>query len=196
MEVIAATNNSGKLRELMQIFAPLGIEVLSLAQAGVESQPEEDGETFEENARIKAVAVYKLTGKTVIADDSGLEVDFLDGAPGIYSARYAGIGASDAECNEKVLSELEGVDIPLRGARFVCALYMITQSGKEYCFRGECEGYIGFEPVGENGFGYDPIFMLDEDTSMASLPNEEKNRISHRAKAIEKLAAAIREGIC
>lgn len=196
MEVIAATNNSGKLRELITIFAPQGIHVLSLAQAGIVSQPEEDGETFEENARIKASAVHEMTGKTVIADDSGLEVDFLGGAPGVYSARYAGDGASDSACNEKVLQELEGVDIALRSARFICAVYMITENGSEYCFRGECEGYIGTKPLGENGFGYDPIFMLDEKTSMASLSPEEKNKISHRAKAVAKLAKAIEEGIC
>ncbi|HKM31950.1 MAG TPA: XTP/dITP diphosphatase [Oscillospiraceae bacterium] len=196
MEVIAATNNANKLRELSEILQPLGFTVLSLTQAGIMSEPLEDGETFEENARIKAMAVREITGKAVIADDSGLEVDFLNGAPGVYSARYAGIGASDSKCNDKLLSELEGIEQELRSARFVCALYMITCDGDELCFRGECNGYIGTQLIGENGFGYDPLFMLDEDTSMATISTEEKNKISHRAIAIGKLAQALREGVC
>ena len=127
----------------------------------------------------------------MLADDSGLSIEFLGGAPGIYSARYAGENATNEDRINKVLGELKGVDKPLRNAKFVCALYFIRDDDYEICVTGECEGFIGEEPIGENGFGYDPIFMIDDDTSMACLTDEEKNRISHRAKALEKLAAEL-----
>ncbi len=193
MKLIIATNNQGKVREIKQMLEPLGYEPVSLRDAGIDINVAEDGETFEENAHIKAKAVYDICRCPVVADDSGLEVDFLDGAPGIYSARYAGEGASDEQRIQKILDELDGVDESMRTARFVCAMYCILDDDTEYSVRGTMEGFIGTEPMGENGFGYDPIFMVDEDTSVAMLPAEEKNRISHRANALKQLTEILSE---
>lgn len=187
MKIIIATKNEGKVREFRKLLEPLGYEPVSLKDEGIETEINEDGDTFEENAHIKAREIYKLTGLPVIADDSGLEVEFLGGAPGIYSARYAGEGATDKERNQKLLDEMQGVDTPLRNARFVCALYCILDDKREYCVTGTLEGFIGEEPKGEHGFGYDPIFMIDEDTSLAEVSEEKKNKISHRANAMKKL---------
>ncbi len=191
MKVVIATNNQGKVREFKAMLAPLGYEPVSLKDEGIKINVVEDGETFEENAHLKAKAVYEICHCPVIADDSGLEVDFLDGAPGIYSARYAGEDATDKELCEKILSELEGVDESLRSARFVCALYCIMDEETEYSVLGTLEGSIGTEPRGENGFGYDPIFMVDEERSVAELSEEEKNKISHRSNALHKLTAIL-----
>lgn len=191
--LIIASNNGGKLREFAQLLQPFGFEVISMRQAGFTDEITEDGDTFEENAHIKARAVFEATGLPTIADDSGLEIDFLGGAPGIYSARYAGENATDAQRCKKVLDELNGVDISLRAARFVCSIYFIYAEDEEYSVNGTVDGYIGEEPVGENGFGYDPIFMLDEDESMATIGEDEKNRISHRARAFEKLSDILKE---
>ena len=192
MKIIIATNNQGKVREFKQMLEPLGYEPVSLKDEGIVIDVEEDGETFAENAHIKAQAVYDLCHCPVLADDSGLEIDFLNGAPGIYSARYAGEDATDKDRCDKILSELEGVDIPLRTARFACALYCIIDDETEYSVLGTFNGFIGTEPMGDNGFGYDPIFMVDEDTSVAMLTDEEKNKISHRAEAMRKLAEALK----
>ncbi len=191
--LIIASNNGGKLREFAQLLQPFGFEVISMRQAGFTDEIIEDGDTFEENAHIKARTVFEATGLPTIADDSGLEIDFLGGAPGIYSARYAGENATDAQRCKKVLDELNGVDISLRAARFVCSIYFIYAEDDEYSVNGTVDGYIGEEPVGENGFGYDPIFMLDEDESMATIGEDEKNRISHRARAFEKLSDILKE---
>lgn len=191
--LIIASNNGGKLREFAQLLQPFGFEVISMRQAGFTDEITEDGDTFEENAHIKARAVFEATGLPTIADDSGLEIDFLGGAPGIYSARYAGENATDAQRCKKVLDELNGVDISLRAARFVCSIYFIYAEDEEYSVNGTVDGYIGEEPVGGNGFGYDPIFMLDEDESMATIGEDEKNRISHRARAFEKLSDILKE---
>lgn len=188
MKVIIATKNEGKVREFRELLTPLGYEPVSMSEAGIDVDIVEDGDTFEENAHIKAREVRRVSGLPVIADDSGLEVEFLGGAPGIYSARYAGENATDKERNAKLLEEMQGVDKPLRGARFVCALYCIIDDKSEYCVTGTLDGFIGEEPQGENGFGYDPIFMIDDDTSLAEVSGEEKNRISHRANAMKKLA--------
>lgn len=193
MKVIIATKNEGKVKEFRQLLAPFGYEPVSLNEADINAEIVEDGETFEENAHIKAKAVHKLTGLPVIADDSGLEVEFLGGAPGIYSARYAGENATDKQRNLKLLEEMQGADTPLRGARFVCAIYFISEDEKEYCVTGTLDGFIGFEPMGDCGFGYDPVFMIDEDTSLAMLGSEEKNKISHRARAMQKLAEELRK---
>ena len=193
MKLIIATNNQGKVREIKQMLEPLGYEPVSLKDAGINIDVAEDGDTFEENAHIKAKAVYDLCRCPVVADDSGLEVDFLDGAPGIYSARYAGEGASDEQRIRKILDELDDVDRSMRTARFVCAMYCILNDDTEYSVRGTMEGVIGTEPLGENGFGYDPIFMVDEDTSVAMLSAEEKNRISHRANALRQLTDILSE---
>lgn len=192
-QLVIASNNAGKIREFKKLLEPFGFGVISMREAGFTDEIIEDGDTFEENAHIKAEAVFKATGLPVMADDSGLEIDFLNGAPGIYSARYAGEGASDKELCDKVLKEMHGISRPLRDARFVCTIYFIYAEDDEYSVRGVCEGYIGDEPVGENGFGYDPIFMIDEDTSMAELDEDEKNKISHRAKAFEQLAVILKE---
>mgnify|MGYP003291320283 FL=1 len=188
MKLVVATNNQGKVREFRQLLEPLGFEPVSLKDEGIEIDITEDGETFAENAHIKAQAVYEICKCPVLADDSGLEIEFLGGAPGIYSARYAGEDATDADRCNKILSELDGVDISMRSARFACALYCIMDDETEYSVLGTMNGFIGTEPMGDNGFGYDPIFMIDEETSVAMISDEEKNKISHRAQAMKKLA--------
>ena len=193
MKLIIATNNQGKVREIKQMLEPLGYEPISLKDAGIEINVDEKGDTFEEKTDLKAKAVYDICRCPVVADDSGLEVDFLDGAPGIYSARYAGENATDEQRIQKILDELDGVDTSMRTARFVCAMYCILDDETEYSVRGTLEGFIGEEPMGENGFGYDPIFMVDEDTSVAMLSAEEKNRISHRAAALKQLTDILSE---
>ena len=192
MKLVVATNNQGKVKEFKQLLEPLGFEPVSLRDEGIVIDVAEDGETFAENAHIKAQAVYEICKCPVLADDSGLEIEFLCGAPGIYSARYAGEDATDADRCNKVLSELEGVDISMRSARFACALYCIIDDDTEYSVLGTMNGFIGTEPMGENGFGYDPIFMIDEETSVAMISDEEKNKISHRAEAMRKLAEVLR----
>ncbi len=191
--IIIASNNEGKIKEFGQLLAPYGLKAVSMREAGFNKEIVEDGETFEENAHIKARAVYEELKLPVIADDSGLEIDFLDGAPGIYSARYAGEHATDKERCQKVLEEMHGAAKPLRDACFVCAIYFICGEDEEYSINGKINGYIGYEMVGENGFGYDPIFMISDEESMATIDAEEKNKISHRAKAFEKLADILKE---
>lgn len=187
MRVIIASNNKGKIREFKQLLEPLGYEVLSQAEAGICIEVDETGKTFEENARLKARAIYNSRKTSVIADDSGLEVDFLGGEPGIYSARYA----PEGQRKKKILDKLEGVPKEQRTARFVCCICCIGDTG-EILVRGECEGYIGFEERGENGFGYDPIFMIG-DRSFAELTDHEKNKISHRGVALRKLVEGLRQ---
>jgi XTP/dITP diphosphohydrolase len=193
MKIIIATTNQGKVREFKKLLTPLGYEPVSLAEEGITVQITEDGDTFEENAHIKAKTIRELTGLPVIADDSGLVVDFLDGAPGVYSARYGGENLTDGERTQLVLDELKGVEQPLRTARYVCAIYFIMADDKEVCVKDTCEGFIGEKLIGSGGFGYDPIFMIDGDTSMAMLTDDEKNKISHRGKALRKLIAKISE---
>lgn len=192
MKVVIASNNKGKIKEFKQMLTPLGYEPISLEEAGIKIDIVEDGETFSENAHIKAKAIYDICKLPTIADDSGLEIDFLDGAPGVFSARYAGEGATDIDRCNKVLEEMHGVERPLRNARFVSAIYFIKDEETEYCVSGTCEGFIGDEIVGKNGFGYDFIFMIDEETSMSMLSNDEKNKISHRGKALKKLVQEIK----
>ena len=180
--IIIASNNEGKIREFKELLRPYGFEAVSMREAGYTEEIVEDGETFEENAHIKARAIFEALG-----------IDFLGGAPGVYSARYAGEGATDKERCEKVLEEMHGVARPLRDARFVCSIYFIYDEDSEYSVNGTVEGYIGDEMTGGNGFGYDPIFMVDDDESMATISEEEKNRISHRARAFEKLAVILKE---
>lgn len=191
--IIIASNNEGKLREFRKLLEPFGFDVVSMREAGFTGEIVEDGDTFEENAHIKARTIFEKLNVPTIADDSGLVIDFLNGAPGVYSARYAGEGASDKERCEKVLEEMHGVARPLREARFVCSIYFIYAEDDEYSVSGSCEGYIGDEMIGKNGFGYDPIFMLDDDESMATIDEDEKNKISHRAKAFEQLAEILKE---
>lgn len=190
MRFVLASHNKKKLSELSGILSDLGIEVVSLPNDAPE--PAEDGKTFEENARIKAKSAYEFTGLPAIADDSGLEVDALGGAPGVYSARYC--PGSDQDRNQFLLKNMEDVDECERQARFVCAICCILPDGQEINVRGECEGEILTELHGKGGFGYDPLFYVREyDCTFGELPQETKNRISHRGRALQKLAAALRK---
>lgn len=182
MKIILASNNENKLREVREILLPIGIEVISLSEAGADSDPEENGTTFAENAYIKAKSAYDMTGLPVIADDSGLEVEALNGAPGIYSARYAPKGHG----RKRVLEEMKDVPDEKRGANFTCCICYIDEQGKARYFEGKCFGKIGYEIRGTNGFGFDSIFMYG-DKSFAELSAEEKNAVSHRAEALKKL---------
>lgn len=186
--IIIATKNKGKAKEFERMFLPLGFEVKTLLDFEEMEDIEETGQTFEENAIIKAEAISALTGQVVIADDSGLIVDALDGAPGVYSARYAGPDKNDDANIDKVLKELEGVPNEKRTARFYCALAVAFPNSKTITVHGTCEGSILGERRGNNGFGYDPIFLVTElGLSMAELSPDEKSKISHRGKALKKL---------
>lgn len=200
MQILLATSNSHKIEEIKAILAPLGIEVLSLDSIDIQiEEPEENGETFRDNAAIKAVAYAKAIGKWCIADDSGLEVDALNGRPGVHSARYAGIGNNrddrDQLNNQKLLEELKDVPQTKRSARFVCAMCLADNSGNtlaETC--GTFEGFITDKPQGENGFGYDPLLYLpDANCTSAELTPEEKNARSHRGEASRLMAEKIRQ---
>lgn len=187
-EIIIATKNAGKAKEFEHIFKPYNVCVKSLLDFEAIDDIVEDGETFEENALIKARAIAKQFNQMVLADDSGLEVDALNGRPGVYSARYAGEGRNDHENILKVLRELEGVSDNDRSARFVCALAIVAPNQEEVVVRGTCEGQILTECLGTEGFGYDPIFYLPQlSKTMAQLPKSEKNVLSHRADAFVKL---------
>ncbi len=194
MKILLATNNRGKIREMNKLFSGSGVEFVGIRDV-VESPPEviEDGNTYHDNALKKAMTFYRLTGMPTLAEDSGLEVDALQGAPGVYSARYAGEDASDRENNEKLLKDLESVELERRTARFVSVLCLVID-GKPHFFEGEVKGRILPEPEGKAGFGYDPLFCPDGyKHSFAVLGEEVKNRISHRARAIEKLKSYLQE---
>ena len=191
MQLLAATNNKGKLREYKRMLEPLGFEILSLSDLSLQADPEETGSSFAENARIKAEYVCALSGLPALADDSGLCVDALDGAPGIYSARYS--GGSDADNNQKLLQELKDVPMEKRTARFVCAICCAWPDGSFTETEGVCEGKIDFAPVGEEGFGYDPLFLSDEVGSFGLASPEEKDAVSHRGAALRKLVARLKE---
>ena len=186
MEIIIATGNAGKVREFKRMLEPLGYTVFSQKEKGISVDVEETGGTFAENALIKARAVWEQAHTAVIADDSGLCVDALDGRPGVYSARYAGEDATDADRNRKLLAELEGVED--RSAHFTCAIAYISPDGKERVFEGICPGKIGFEPKGSDGFGYDPLFYW-EDKTFGEMYAEEKDAVSHRGRANRMLEA-------
>lgn len=190
---ILATRNRGKLKEIREMLADLPFEVLSMEDAGIFESIEESGNTFEENALIKARKVSGIAGEIAMADDSGLEVDFLDGKPGVRSSRFAGEGASDRDRNDKLLRLLEGVPFDKRNARFVCAVAVAFPDGRHFTARGCCEGFISLSARGENGFGYDPIFYLPEyNMTMAQLSSGEKNRISHRGKALRLMVEELK----
>jgi len=192
-KIIAATKNRGKLKEIGQLLSGLPYEVISMTDAGVKEDIDETGATFEENALIKARAVWKVTGETVLADDSGLEVDYLGGAPGVYSARYAGEGATDQDRNNKLLAALAGVPAEKRTARFVCVIAIIFPDGREKLVRGTCEGYIAAEPCGSNGFGYDPLMYIPElGMTIAQMDDDMKNKISHRGNAMRQVLEILR----
>lgn len=192
-KIIFATGNAGKMKEIREILAGLGVPVESMKEAGVETEIVEDGATFEENAAIKARTVAALLNKedgncVVLADDSGLEIDYLNGEPGVYSARYMGEETSYRIKNRSLLERLEGVPEPQRTARFVCVIAAALPDGELLTARGVIEGKIGYEERGENGFGYDPIFYLpDMSRSTAELTPEEKNAVSHRGKALQAM---------
>ncbi|MEC1499841.1 XTP/dITP diphosphatase [Bacillus sonorensis] len=191
-EVIIATKNEGKVKEFKEMLAPRGYDVKSLLDIGYTADIEETGQTFEENAIIKAETIAKETGKMVIADDSGLSVDYLGGRPGVYSARYAGEEKNDLANLQKLLQELEGVEKEDRTARFRCALALSIPGQETKTVEGAVEGFITEEPAGTNGFGYDPVFLVkDKDKTMAQLSSSEKNKISHRADALKKLSALL-----
>ncbi|WP_100011976.1 XTP/dITP diphosphatase [Lentibacillus sediminis] len=188
-QIIIATRNQGKAREFKDFFSPFGIQALSLPELEKDlPDVEEIGTTFEENAALKAEQIAEMLNKPVLADDSGLVVDALDGRPGVYSARYAGKEKNDQANMEKVLEELADAPKESRTARFVCVL-AIAIPGEATIFRkGTCEGSIAFSPRGTNGFGYDPIFIPNTySQTLAELPKEEKNRISHRSDAVKQL---------
>lgn len=200
MRIIFATGNENKMREIREILGDLGFEIVSMKEAGISVDIVEDGETFEENAMIKAKAVSKLCNDIVLADDSGLEVDYLDKAPGIYSARFMGEDTSYDIKNQAIIDKLEGVPKEKRTARFVCAIAAVLPSGKKISTRGTIEGMIGYEIKGENGFGYDPIFYVEEfGCTTAEISPEEKNKVSHRGnalRAMRKELLAVYENTC
>ena len=193
-KIIFATGNAGKLREIREIMAGSNAEVLSMKEAGIQVDVVEDGTSFEENAVIKAKAIAEHTEAIVLADDSGLEVDYLDKAPGVYSARFMGEDTSYDIKNQAIIDKLDGVPKEQRTARFVCAIAAVLPDGEVLITRQTMEGYIGYHAEGENGFGYDPIFMLDEyGCSSAAISREEKNAISHRGKALRAMKALLLE---
>lgn len=187
MKLVLASNNKNKLAEIRKIMEPLGYQVISQSEAGIDLDVEETGKTFEENAALKARAIHRMTGSAVISDDSGLEVDYLDGAPGVYSHRFAGEDATDEQRCQKLLEMMENAGDDQRTARFVCVICYISEDGTELSVRGTVEGMIGREPAGSNGFGYDPVFMY-HGQSFAQISSEEKNKVSHRADALAKLS--------
>ena len=203
MKFVIATHNQKKLKELSRILLPLGVEAVTAEDLGLTlTEAEETGTTFEENAYLKAALACRETGLPAVADDSGLMVDALNGAPGVYSARYAGEGASDADRNRKLLRELERIPAAERTARFVSAVCCVFPEGERVEARGECPGVIAYVPRGKDGFGYDPLFLVAEGLpgagrTYAELSPEEKDAVSHRGNALrlfeERLRAYLME---
>ena len=192
MEIIVATGNAGKIREIKKIFSNQNINILSMGEVGIDIEIEENGKTFEENALIKAREINRLTGKTVLADDSGLCVDALGGAPGIFSARYAGENATDEQRIEKLLAEL--ADEENRKAKFVSAIAVVLPDEMELTTIGEVHGRIADKAYGDGGFGYDPIFISDElGKTFGIASDDEKNATSHRGRALEKMYSLMKK---
>lgn len=188
MKILIATHNAHKKAELQRILAPLGVEVVTDTDLGIElTNVEETGTTFEENSFLKSESGCKESGIPCIADDSGLSVDYLNGAPGVFSARYSGEHGNDEKNIDKLLDEMKDVPESERTARFVCAATCVFPDGRKICVRGECEGVIAHERHGNGGFGYDPIFMVGE-KSFGEITSEEKDKLSHRGKALRMLA--------
>jgi XTP/dITP diphosphohydrolase len=197
MQILVATRNRGKLREYTDLLSSLRAEGqppewVTLTDLGIEREVEETGATFEENALLKVRAYARESGLLTLADDSGLEVDALNGEPGIYSARYGGPGLDDAGRYRLLLRKLAGVPADKRAARFRCVVAVSTPEGELFTADGVCEGQIGIEPKGDNGFGYDPVFIVEGyGVTMAELPLEVKNRISHRARALRAVQSTL-----
>lgn len=195
MKIIFATGNQGKMKEIRMIMEDLGLEIVSMKEADINVDIEENGKTFEENAYIKAEAIAKLDENAIVlADDSGLEIDYLNKEPGVHSSRYMGEDTSYEIKNQHILDLLDGVVDEKRSARFVCTIAAVFPDGTKKVIRETIEGRIGYESKGENGFGYDPIFYVPEfGCTTAELSLEQKNQISHRGKALEKMKLVIRE---
>ena len=192
-KIILATNNENKVREISEMLSGGDIKVISLKEAGIKKDVEETGETFKENAAIKAREICRMINEPVLADDSGLEVDYLDGAPGIYSSRFMGEDTPYSEKNRAIIEKLEDAKEEERGAAFRCVMALVFPDGREYYTEGKMPGVIAKEPMGENGFGYDPILFLPEyGKTSAQLTPEEKNAISHRGEALRKMVEIIR----
>ena len=195
--IVLATNNAHKVSEISHALDFSDWEFKTLRELGIDSDPVEDAGTFEGNARIKARAAHEASaGLAALADDSGLEVDALAGAPGVLSARFAGVDATDEQNNEKLLCELESVPDAARTARFVCTLVLIDEDGSERIARGTVEGRIGYEPQGDGGFGYDPLFwpdVFEGSCTLAEVPQERKNAVSHRGNALRALRRQIED---
>jgi XTP/dITP diphosphohydrolase len=190
--IIFATGNENKMKEVRMILKELPYEILSMKEAGISADIIEDGTTFEENAQIKARAIMKMTGDIVLADDSGLEVDYLEKAPGIYSARFLGEDTSYHIKNQYIIDKLEKAEGEERSARFVCAIACAFPDGHMETVRGTIEGQIAYEEMGENGFGYDPIFYVPEyQCTTAQMSPEQKNELSHRGKALRMMKEKI-----
>lgn len=195
-KIIFATGNEDKMKEIRRILADPSLEILSLKDAGIHADIDENGKSFEENAMIKAEAISKMTGEIVLADDSGLEIDYLNKEPGIYSARYMGEDTSYRIKNASLIERLAGVPDEKRTARFVCAIAAAFPDGTVKTTEGVIEGRIGYEERGENGFGYDPIFYVPEfGCTTAELSEEQKNAVSHRGKALEKMREILKESV-
>ena len=194
VKLLIATHNPGKIEEYEELLAGLPLELTYPAQEGLDIEVAETGASFAENARLKAAAYARASGLVALADDSGLEVDALGGEPGIHSARYAGTGASDKERYRLLLEKLREVPWEERTARFRCVIAVATPGGQVHTAEGTCEGIIAFAPKGEHGFGYDPVFYLQEyGKTMADLPPETKNKISHRARAVQRAREILEE---
>lgn len=193
-QIVLASTNQGKVREVAMMVQDMGIEIIPLSETAFEGEIEENGTTFEENAVIKATQVAKTLGVPALADDSGLEIDYLNKEPGIYSARYLGHDTPYAIKNKKILEKLKDVPEEKRTARFVCAMALVLPDGTTKTTQATMEGRIGYEIKGENGFGYDPIFFLPEfGKSSAEISPEQKNEISHRGKALRLMKDKIKE---
>lgn len=193
-KIVFATGNEGKMREIRKILGDMDVEICSMKEAGIQMDIVEDGRTFEENAAIKARAVAAKTDAVVLADDSGLEIDYLNKEPGIYSARYMGEDTPYAVKNQNLIDRLAGVPDENRTARFVCAIAAVFPDGEVITTHGVIEGRIGYEEKGSNGFGYDPIFYVPEyGCSTAQLSEEQKNQISHRGKALEAMKEELKK---
>lgn len=194
--IVVATQNKGKVKEIKEMLEGLPVEVKTMGEVGIDIDVEETGVTFEENAVLKAEAISRLVDALVIADDSGLEIDYLNKEPGVYSARYLGKDTPYEVKNQMILDRLKDVPKEERTARFVCAMALSEANKETLTTTGVLEGYIGYQSEGENGFGYDPIFFVDVlGTSTANISMEEKNKISHRAKALKQIIEKIKERI-